>query len=175
MEEKTTSIWKSTFMSGLYLAIVLILVSVVFYVTGNTFSKVAQYLSYVVMIAGIIYGQVNYRKALGGTMTYTQALGAGVLVMVFASFLTGIYTLLLYNVIDPSLKEQLRIYTEEQITKKRNLSEEQIQAALNFSSKFQTPTMMFIMGIFGGAFGGLIISLITSIFIKKNPTDEVPE
>jgi len=35
--------------------------------------------------------------------------------------------------------------------------------------------MMVIMGIFGGALIGTIISLITSIFVKKNPSDEVPE
>jgi hypothetical protein len=34
---------------------------------------------------------------------------------------------------------------------------------------------MFLMAIFGGAFMGTIISLITAIFTKKNPTDEVPE
>jgi phage shock protein PspC (stress-responsive transcriptional regulator) len=34
--------------------------------------------------------------------------------------------------------------------------------------------MMRVLGVFGGAFMGLIISLITSIFMKKNPSDEVP-
>jgi hypothetical protein len=30
------------------------------------------------------------------------------------------------------------------------------------------------MAVVGGAFVGLIISLITAIFVKKNPSDEVP-
>ncbi len=175
MEEKTASIWKSTFISGLYLAIVLILISVVFYVTGNSFSKMAQYLSYPIMLAGIIWGQVNYKKLLDGTMTYGQSLGAGTLTMVFASVISSIYTFLLYKVIDPSLQEQLRIYTEEQIIKQGRVPEEQIDMAVEMATKFQTPVMMVVMGIFGGALIGFIISLITSIFVKKNPTDEVPE
>ena len=174
MEEKTASIWKSTFMSGIYLAIVLILISVVFYVTGNTFSKLAQYISYVVMIAGIIYGQINYKKQLGGIMTYGQALVAGLLTMVFASVISSIYTYILYTIIDPSLQEQMRIFTEEQLVQ-RGIPEEQMQMSLDLATKFQTPVMMVVMGIFGGAFIGLIISLITSIFTKKNPSDEVPE
>ena len=174
MEEKSASIWKSTFMSGLYLAIVLILISVVFYVTGNTFSKAAQYLSYPIMILGIIYGQINYKKALGGTLTYGQALGAGVLTMVFASVISSIYTYLLYTVIDPSLIEQMRNFTEETLIRK-GIPEEQMQMSLDMATKFQTPTMLVVMGIFGGAFIGLIISLITGIFTKKNPSDEVPE
>ncbi|MEZ5103249.1 MAG: DUF4199 domain-containing protein [Draconibacterium sp.] len=175
MEEKTASIWKSTFISGLYMAIVLILISVIFYVMGNTFSKTAQYLSYPIFVAGIIWGQINYRKALGGTISYGQALGAGILTMVFASIISSIYTFLLYKVIDPSLQEQLRIFTEEQIVKQGRVPEEQIDMAVQMATKFQTPAMMVIMGIFGGALIGTIISLITSIFVKKNPSDEVPE
>jgi len=175
MEEKSASIWKSSLTIGVYLAIALILVSVVFYVTGSPFSKVGQYLSYPIMIGGILLGQLAYKKALGGTLTYGQAVGAGVLTMVFASVISGIYTYLLYAVIDPSLQEQLRIYTEEQIIQQGRVPEEQLEMAVNMAAKFQTPPIMFAMAVVGGAFIGTIISLITAIFIKKNPSDVVPE
>ena len=175
MEEKSVSIWKSTMFSGIYLAVALILLSVIFYVTGNMFSKVAQYSSYPIIIAGIIWGQLSYKKELGGISTYGQALTAGLLTMVFASIITSIYTYLLYAIIDPSLQEQMRIFTEEQMVAQGKVPEEQMEMALNMAAKFQTPAMMAAIGIFGGAFMGLIISLITAIFIKKNPSDEVPE
>ena len=173
MEEKS-SIWKSTMISGVYLAVAMILLSVIFYVTGNSFSKTAQYLSYPVIIAGIIWGQISYKKELGGISTYGQTLLAGLLTMVFASVISSIYTYILYTIIDPSLQEQLRIFTEEQMMSRGNISEEQMEVALKMTAKFQTPIMMFIMGIVSGAFVGLIVSLITAIFIKKNPSDEVP-
>lgn len=175
MEQKTTSVWKSALTTGVYLGIVFILTSVIFYVMGNPFSKVAQYLSYPIMIAGIALAQISYKKSLGGEMTYGQAFGVGVLAMVFASLISGIYTYLLYEVIDPSLQEQLRIFTEEEIIKKGQVSEEQLEMAINIATKFQKPPIMFAMAIFGGAFIGAIISLITAIFTKKNPSDEVPE
>ena len=175
MEQKSTSIWKSTLLSGIYLGVVLILYSVVLYSTGNSFSKAAQYGTYPIIILGIIYGQISYKKALGGTMNYGQALAAGLLTMVFASFLSGLFTYLLYSVIDPSMQEQLRIYTEEQMAQQGNISEEQLDMAVNMATKFQKPIIMFLMAIFGGAFMGTIISLITAIFTKKNPSDEVPE
>jgi len=174
MEEKSSSIWKSTMLSGVYLAIAMILLSVIFYVTGNTFSKTAQYLSYPVIIAGIIWGQISYKKELGGIMPYGQALLAGLLTMVFASIINSVYTYLLYTIIDPSLQEQLRIFTEEQMLAQGNVPEEQMEMALKMAGKFQTPTMMAVMGVVMGALIGLIISLITAIFIKKNPSDEVP-
>lgn len=175
MEKETTSVWKSSLMSGIYLGIALILVSVVFYVTGNSFAKPAQWISYVVMVAGIVLAQIGYKKVLGGTMTYGQALGVGVITMLFASVISSIYTYLLFEVIDPSMQEQMRLFTEEQIIKQGNVPEEQMEVALDIATKFQTPIMMLVMGIFGGTFIGLIISLITSIFTQKKPAEDIVE
>ena len=112
MEQKSVSIWKSSLTYGLYLGIAMILVSVIYYATGNTFAKSAQWVTYGVMIAGVIIAQLSYRKALGDVMTYGQALGIGVLTLLFASIIGGFYTYLLYGVIDPSLQDQLRISIE---------------------------------------------------------------
>jgi formate/nitrite transporter FocA (FNT family) len=60
------------------------------------------------------------------------------------------------------------------MVKQGNIPEAQMEVALAWAAKFQTPFMMLVMSIVGGAFMGLIISLITAIFTKKNPTDEVP-
>lgn len=175
MEQKSASIWKSSIMSGIYLGIAFILLSVVFYVTGNPFSKVSQWIMYVLMVVGIILAQISYRKSLGGTITYGQALGVGVLTLVFASVVSGIYTFLLYEVIDPSLQEQMRLFTEEQIIKQGKVPEEQVEMAVEMAAKFQTPVMMVVMGIAGGAFIGLIISLITAIFTQKKPKEDFSE
>lgn len=175
MEEKSTSVWKSTMLSGVYLAIALILLSVVFYVTGNTFSKTAQYLTYPIFIAGIIWGQITYKKELGGFATYGQMFVAGLFTMLFASVVSSIYTYILYSFIDPSLQEQLRIFTEEQMIAQGKVPQEQMEMALKMTAKFQTPMMMSIMGIVMGTIFGAVISLITAIFTKKNPSDQVPE
>ena len=174
MEEKAASIWKSTLMTGVYIAIIMILLSVVFYVTGNPFSKVSQYLTYPIMIGGVIWAQLNYKNALGGTLTYGQGVASGVLALTFASLISGIYTFILFKFIDPSLQEQFRIFIEEQIIQQGRTPEEMIDKAVNITLKLYTPPISIITGTFSGAFIGLIISLITSILIKKNPSDEVP-
>ena len=175
MEQKSVSLWKSSLTYGLYLGIAMIMISVIYYATGNTFSKSAQWVSYGVMIAGVIIAQLSYRKALGDVMTYGQALGIGVLTLLFASIIGGFYTYLLYGIIDPSLQDQLRLSIEEQIVKQGRVPEEQIDMAVEMATKFQKPVIMLLMSIFGGAFIGLIISLITSIFTKKNPTADFSE
>ena len=174
MEQKPTSLWKSSLTSGLYLGIVLILLSVIFYVAGLTFETWVSYISYPVLIAGAVYAQLSYRKSLGGEMSYGQALGVGVMSIIFASVLSSIYAYILYTVIDPSLLDQMRVMTEQKIIE-QGVPDEQLDTAMNIAMKFQTPAAIAVMGILGGAFIGLIISLITAIFTKKNPSDEVPE
>ena len=151
------------------------LVSVAYYATGNAFAKSASWVSYGVMIAGVIIAQLSFRKSLGEFMNYGQALGIGLLTMVFASIITGFFTYLLHTVIDPSLQDQLRLTIEEQLVKQGKVSEEQMDMAIEMATKFQKPAMLFVMSIFGGAFFGLLISLITSIFTQKKPTEEFSE
>ncbi len=175
MEEKTVSAWKTTLLPAIYLGIVVILISVIFYVTGNMFSTKASYLTYPVIIAGIIFGQITHKKALGGTLTYGQAVGSGVVTFIYASLLSAIYSYLLYKVIDPSVMDQMRIFLEQKLMQQGKVPEEQIDSIVNFLMKIYTPPVSIITSIFGGAITGLIVSLITGIFVKKNPDDEVPE
>lgn len=64
---------------------------------------------------------------------------------------------------------------EEQLVTQGKLPEEQIEMAIQMVSKFQSPMILLVMGIFGGALAGLIISLITSIFTQKRPADPFAE
>ncbi len=168
MEQKHISLWKSAMVYGFYLAVALILTSVIFYATGNTFTKANQYVSYLIMIFGIVLLQINYRKSIGGAMLYGQALGIAVVAMVFAGIIAAVYTYLLYEIIDPSLKEQLQIFTEEQMMQK-GLPEAQLDAAMAITRKFQKPVVMAVSAIFSYAIIGLVVGLITSIFTKKAP------
>src|SRR5690554_5707682 len=105
MEQTSVSVWKSSLTYGLYLGLAMIITSVAFYATGNTFAKSVSWVSYALMIAGIIIAQLQYRKQLGGYMTYVQALGVGVLTILFASVVSSFFTYLLFAVIDPSLQD----------------------------------------------------------------------
>ena len=174
MEQKPASMLKSSLTSGIYIGVALILISVIMYVAGIMFETWAQYISYPILILGAVYAQVTYKKSLGGEMAYGKAVGVGVLALIFASVLSSIYAYVLYTVIDPELIDQIRIMTEQRLVEQGNIPEEQMDQVLEMSMRFQKPAIMAIMGIFGGALIGLIVSLITAIFTKKNPSDEVP-
>lgn len=177
MEQKT-SIWKSGLMMGVYLAIAVILYSVVLYVTGLGFNKYAGYASILILIVGIIMIQLNYKKQQGGILTYGQGVGIALISMISVGVISLVYTYLLYAVIDPDYYQQFLLFMEEQTTAtliERGMGEEQIQMSLDMQQKFQTPVILAGGALVNSVIVGLIVSLISSIFIKKNPTDEVPE
>jgi len=170
--EQNSTFWKSAMVYGLYLALVLTLFSVILYVTGFSLNPNAGYISMVVAIAGIVICQIQYRnKELNGVISYGQAVGFGTAIMLFAGVVTALYTLVLYTFIDPSLIEQTKVIQEQAMLDK-GMPEDQIEVAMTMASKMLTPGWMSIMGLVGSVFMGTIISLLSSIFIKKQPNED---
>lgn len=167
MEEKST-FWQNAMTYGLYLGIAIVLFSVILYVFGQSLNPSLTWITYVIIAAGIFYSQLNYRnKDLNGYIKYSRALGFGIAVMLFAGIIQSLYTVILFKFIDPSLFDQIRVMQEETMLK-QGLSEESIEAATDMMAKFQSPVLIAISGLFSFALLGFIISLITSIFVKKN-------
>ncbi len=170
MEQKST-FWRSAMIYGLYIGIVLTLFSVILYVTGQMQNKTLGYLSIPIYIACIAVAQIHYRNhELNGEINYGQAVGFGTAIMIFSGIITALYTLIIYK-IDPGLIEQVKNVQEEAL-RQRGMSDDQIEAALSISAKMMTPGIMAITGLLGSIIMGTIVSLITSIFVKKLPSED---
>ena len=178
MEQKSSSIWKSGLTLGVYLGIVILLYSVVLYVTGLSFNKIVGYASIAILVIGVVIIQLNYKKQQDNILTYGQGVGVAVIAMLSVGVISMIYTYLIYAVIDPDYYQQFLLFMEEQTTSKlidKGMGEEQISQAIAIGQKFQTPVILAVGALINSVIVGLIVSLISSIFIKKNPIDEVPE
>jgi hypothetical protein len=141
----------------------------ILYFAGLNLNQVFGYFSMVILAVCIfIFGKLRRDKELDGYTTYSDALGYGILVGVFASILVAFFTFIEIKFLDPSIVEKQLDIAQQKMADK-GLSEEQIGKALEISKKFMTPAIMFIATIFSFAFWSLIISLITSAIIKKNP------
>ena len=173
MEQKST-FWKSAMTYGIYLAIALILYNVILYVLGQNMNKMMGFIAYLIMGAGIYICQLNYRdKELGGYIDYSKALGFGVAIMLFAGILNALYSVILLK-IDPGIMEQARIMQEEALMQ-QGLSDEQIEMAGQMMTKFQNPVVMAMISLLSFALIGFIISLVTSIFVKKKADENAFE
>ena len=169
--DKNTNIWKNAMNWGLIIGIVLIIYSLLMYFIGLSLEKWVSYISYILMIAGIIYSTIQYRNnVLDGSISYGKALGFGTLVIMFASIITAVYSYVFYTYIDPEMITKILEMAEEEMVNK-GLSDEQIEMAIEMQSKFMKPGLMSLIAIPSITFMGFVFSLITSIFLKKEKAD----
>ncbi len=103
---------------------------------------------------------------MGGTITYGNALGFGVMLSLFAGIILAVFTFIQMTVIDPEYISKLIAIVEEELASK-GMADDQIEMALEMQKKFMTPAFISISAIFRLVFMGFIFSLITSIFLKK--------
>ncbi len=173
MEQKST-FWKSAMVYGLYVGIFLTLYSVVMYVLGQSQNKSLVFVPFILYAVCIVLAQYYYRNnELDGTITYGQAVGIGVAVMFFSGIIATLYSLIIFK-IDPSLLDQIKIAQEEAYLK-NGMSEEMIEQTMEMSAKMMTPGWMAIMGLLSSVLIGTIISLVSAIFIKKQPNEDAFE
>jgi hypothetical protein len=162
------NIIKSTMTSGAILGGGLLVYTVILYMTNLTFAKGLGYISYLIMIGGIILGIKNYRdNEQQGFISYGRALGVGMLTVAFASVIMALFTYILYKFIDPGLAEKSLETARNQMLE-NNMKDDQIEMAQNITRKLMTPAILAFGTILAYSFFGLVFSLIIAAFMKKD-------
>jgi hypothetical protein len=166
MEQKS-QFWTSAMRYGLYLGITLVVLIAIVNALGPN-GKYIGWIQWVILTAGVYMSQYSYRNnELGGFISYGKCLKLGIIVMMCASIFVSLYTYIYVKYIDLSYLENIKIQMEE-VMLQQNVPEYQIETMSQMFSRMQTPEMIFFSGLFGFAFFGFIISLITSTFVKKD-------
>jgi len=169
LKEKKPSIFKNALMYGLLLGIAMIVLNLIFYVANISKENPIQYLSFLLMIAGIVMGILNFRSQYNhGFISYGKSLGTGVLIGLSSSLIMALYLIIFYSYIAPEIiTETLRTAEEKMLEKNPNMTQEQIDMGLKFSAYFVSPIGLSVSSIFGGTLMSTIFSLIISIFTTK--------
>ncbi len=175
MEEKV-NVWKANLTNGLILALVGISYSLVMYFLDLTFNKTQGYIFMLIQLGMLFLLLKTYRdNFMHGQITYGQSVGAGVIICLYYSVVMAVFTYVLYTVIDPGLvSKQLAFY--EQAMVEKGAPQAAIDAGMAMTAKIMKPAIMAPLSIFGGMMWGTVLSLIVSIFIKKegNPLIDSP-
>jgi Protein of unknown function (DUF4199) len=175
MEEKV-NVWKANMTNGLILALEGIAFSLVLYFFDMTFNKSIGYVNIPIQFALLYFLLKSYRdNFMHGQITYGQSVGAGVVMFVYVAIIMALYTYILWAVIDPGLAKKSLAMAEEAMVKK-GTPQSAIDAGMAFTAKIMKPGIMAFLSIFGSIIGGLIYSLLVSIFVKKegNPLIDTP-
>jgi hypothetical protein len=169
MEEKPRSATMHAMYYGLITGAAMIVYSLILYIAGLYMNKPLGYISFLLLIGGMVWGTLEYRKqSPGGFMTYGKAFSTGFMICLFAALLSAIYTFIFAEFINPNFSQEiLDKAREEMMSGGRQLTEEQIDQAMSWTQKFTTPVMIAIWGCISTVIISAIISLITAIFLKK--------
>ncbi|MFA9388955.1 MAG: DUF4199 domain-containing protein [Prolixibacteraceae bacterium] len=172
MEANKNLFWNKAMFWGFVIALASMLVTTVYYSTDNMASKSQSWIDWGIFVVGIIVCGMVYRQSLTEKeeFPYSKALGLGVATALFASLILAVFTFVLHKYIDPNLISEILSSTEDQLLDS-GLDEDMIEKQIEISAKLMTPALLSIYAIFGTVIKGLIISLITSIAIRKKSID----
>ena len=166
MEERATI--KSV---GIKWGLILGILSIAFFMVGIALGDpnmtALRWVSILVIIGVIVMAHREYKNNGDGFMTYGQGLGLGTLVAAVSSVISSIFSYVYIKFIDDNFLTNAR---EMQIQEfeRQGMTDEQIEMAVEVSSRFTTPEMILVIGIVFGIFIGFLISLIVSAFTKNS-------
>ena len=167
MEEKKRSMAPNALNFGLMTGAAIIIYSLLLYITNLYMTDALGYIGYIILLGGMFWGTLEFRKKTEtGFIAYGQAFSSCFLIGIIAGVLVSVYMFIFAQYIHPGfvgeVLEKTRIKLQE-----KNMTEDQIDAALEWTRKFTTPMMMLIFGFLAYAVFSAILGLIAAIFLKK--------
>jgi len=176
MEENEKSpLMNNAIKHGVILSAISIVLTLVYYSVDYTLLATIKVglLSLVIFLGYGIYAGIGYRKEIGGFISFKNAFLHGFIVFALSAFISTIFNILLYTVIDPELGQKLTDVTvanTEEMMRGFGMPEDKMEEALE---KTRTDTAArFTAG--GLALGYIyavifcaIFALISGAIVKK--------
>ncbi len=103
---------------------------------------------------------------------YGRALGAGVMITLFAALFGTAFNYLYTIVINPNFTEVV-LQAQTAKLEAQGLSSDKIEQINSFTRGIMKPAIQSAFGFIIGMFFGTIISLIAAAFLKRPATDEI--
>jgi hypothetical protein len=169
MEEKTRSTSVQALHYGIITGAAMIVLSLILYIANLYMNRALGFLSLLLLIGGMAWGTLEYRKTyLNGFISYGKAFSLCFMIGLYAAILSAIYTFVFAEFIYPGFtQELLEKARENMISGGQEMSEQQIETALEWTKKFTTPVMITVWGFVTSLFFSAVIGLIAAIFLKK--------
>jgi len=184
MEQQPNDRLKLTMTFGLYLAGINIAWSVIIWATSllehlGLFGSILIGIFNLFLLAFLlVFFTKKYRDTLfDGKITFGQAFAFGVMLVVFSSVISALYSYIQNRFIDPEYMHRIMTMIQDktyQMLANSGVSQDQIDAQMaKFDEKgIPTPIETLVQSLEGGLIGGAIMSLISSAIVKKNVKGE---
>ena len=169
-EQAKNQQFKAALIYGAILGFVSIVLSVIFNLLGIGLETWTGIITFVVTIGVVIYCLYAYRQEyMGGYASYGKLVLMTLLIGVVSSVLVAIYNYLHFTYIDPEATEKMYNMVYEKMLSNPRIPEDMIDELMEKMEKRFTTGRIVIQGFVSGIFTVLIIGLIASAFLKKEP------
>ena len=163
--EEQMPIWKNSLTYGLILGLALVVFELMLYITNTLFVPEMEYILYMLIASTIVIGTIKQKKLDNNIISYGRAFGSSAVISIAGAFIFSLFVYVLYKYIDTGLIDKL-LYEAENALIKAGYSDSDIEMQMNMMQKMSAGIIAFGKG-FGYSFIGVVLSLITSIFIKS--------
>jgi type III secretory pathway component EscS len=163
MEKKITT----PVLAGIIISLILIVESIIMYLTGLYLQTWAQYIGFAVFVAGIIWAVINNAKEKNSDVTYGQLFGFGFKIVAVVTCLMILYAVL-SGFIFPDAKQKIMDMARQNALAKPGADADQVDKGMDIFSK--NYTLFIVLGLlFWYLLVGVVVSLIAAAIPKKNP------
>lgn len=160
---------------GVLLGILSVVLGVIMYVTNDYLNPGWVYgtIGFIVIIVAIVLGIKAYKSQNNNYLSLKEAFKLGLGIALIGALISVVWQLILMNVLEPDYMSQMADVQRTQMTENfPNMSESQINDAMEMNAKFSSPWIVAAFAIIGNLFFGFIIALIAGLIMKnKNPQD----
>jgi hypothetical protein len=166
MEKQVTShIVKGAILGGIS-----ILFSIIVYVFNLYTTQWLSWLSYAILIGGIIYGNVLFANQNDNKVSFGNIFAHGFKTTAVIIVITVLYTVLALYVLFPDMVDKIIDLSRVEMEKNPKMTDEMIDQAITMTKKLFLP-FAIAGAIFGTGILGAIASLIGAAVAKKKPVD----
>jgi hypothetical protein len=172
--ESEVSIWKANLNNGLILGFIAGIYTLIVYFFDLIFNAYQGYVFYIIQAILLFVLIKAYRENIKhGVISYGQAVASGIIISLYTAIIYAAFIYVLYAFIDPDLINKQLAFVEETFIK-AGVPQKFIESGLEMQKKFLQPVIYAPTRLVSNFFGGTILTLIISIFIKKenNPLVE---
>ena len=161
---------------GAVLGLILVITAFLFWGFGiDKESPIPSIINNILVIGFIFYSITEYRNNINyGLISYRDSLKLGTTVAFFSSVIMAFYTFIYISYLDPDMLSDILNRTEQNVLHSQpDISDEQLDLALEMTAKFMQPHWLMIWGVLGGTFIGFFYSAIIAFFVRRTDSNKI--
>lgn len=172
--DQAGSPWPIAFRYGGIIALLMITITLIQYLTGMTDPSKAQspltmiigLISFTVWIGGVVMAVRTYRSQIGGYMTFGEGFKAAFFTFLVIAVISAVWSFFYYNFLATDFFEKLLDFMQSTM-EESGADEDAIDMIMGIYRKIYNPTGFTMMSLFGGGIFGAIVSLIIGAALQK--------